>query len=127
MTVGTIASRPPASGHLNHSTLLRVIKLAHTVVWAFFAVAIIVIPVLAWYGQFGWMSVAVALVLVEVAILLVNGLRCPLTSIAARHTEDRRENFDIYLPLWLATYNKQIFGVLFVAGLFFAFMCWVKR
>src|SRR5687767_3846916 len=126
LPVGTGASRPSTPG-LHHSTALRVIKLVHTVVWAFFASAIVVIPVLAWYGQFRWVSVAMTLVLVEVAVLVINGLRCPLTNIAARYTEDRRDNFDIYLPLWLATYNKQIFSILFVAGLVFAFICRVRR
>jgi hypothetical protein len=28
----------------------------------------------------------------------------------------RRDNFDIYLPLWLARRNKAIFGALFVLG-----------
>ncbi len=36
---------------------------------------------------------------------------------------DRRDNFDIYLPLWLARYNKLIFGWLFVAGLLFTLAC----
>ena len=35
----------------------------------------------------------------------------------ARYTDDRRPNFDIYLPSWLARYNKQIFGSLFAAGI----------
>jgi hypothetical protein len=35
---------------------------------------------------------------------------------AARHTEQRSKNFDIYLPLWLARHNKTIFGALFVAA-----------
>jgi hypothetical protein len=46
--------------------------------------------------------------MIEVAVLVLNRMRCPLTGIAARFTEDRRANFDIYLPLWLARYNKQI-------------------
>lgn len=106
---------------------LRVIKLVHTVVWAFFAGAIVAIPYAAWLGRFGWVVVLTAIVLVEVAILAFNGLRCPLTDVAARHTENRRANFDIYLPLWLAAYNKQVFGSLFVAGLVFALARWLAR
>jgi hypothetical protein len=30
--------------------------------------------------------------------------------------DDRSANFHIYLPEWLARYNKQIFGPLYVAG-----------
>jgi hypothetical protein len=51
-------------------------------------------------------------VLAEVVVLAVNGWRCPLTGVAARYTDDRRENFDIDLPLWLARHNKRIFGAL---------------
>jgi hypothetical protein len=40
----------------------------------------------------------------------------PLSDFAARFTIDRNSNFAIYLPDWLAQYNKVIFGVLFVAG-----------
>jgi hypothetical protein len=36
--------------------------------------------------------------------------RLALTNVAARYTNDRRDNFDIVLPLWLARYNKIIFG-----------------
>lgn len=50
--------------------------------------------------------------------------RCPLTTIAARYTDDRRDNFDIYLPLWLARYNKVIFGSLFGVGLLLAIGRW---
>lgn len=62
----------------------------------------------------------------EVAVLGFNGWRCPLTSMAARYTEVRRDNFDIYLPLWMARYNKLIFGTLYVAGLAFALVRWVR-
>ena len=104
---------------------LRWIKVAHTVVWAFFAGAIIGIPVAATAGQFRWVVVLALLVMVEVFVLMLNGLRCPLTNVAAHYTRERRANFDIYLPLWIATWNKQIFGVLYVAGLLFALVKWL--
>jgi hypothetical protein len=30
--------------------------------------------------------------------------------VAARYTDDRRDNFDIYRPLWLARPHKPVFG-----------------
>ena len=98
---------------------LRVIRLFHTIVWALFVAVIVAIPVLAWQGRFGLFLFLVALVLGEVAVLAANELQCPLTAVAARYTADRRENFDIYLPLLVARYNKQVFGSLFVAGVLF--------
>ena len=76
-------------------------------------------------------GVAVAMVLtliviVEVAVLVSNRFKCPLTDVAARYTDDRRDNFDIYLPLWLARYNKHIFGSLFVAATLFTVIQWTR-
>lgn len=70
-------------------------------------------------------AVLIGIVLIEVFILIANSMRCPLTAVAARFTEDRRDNFDIYLPLWLARYNKVIFGWLFVVGLAITLARWV--
>ncbi len=104
---------------LNALTRLRLVKVVHTIVWAFFAGCIFAIPVLAWRGNVTAAFVAIAVVCLEVVVILVNRWRCPLTDVAARYTDDRRDNFDIYLPEWLARHNKTIFGWLFAAGLVF--------
>lgn len=39
----------------------------------------------------------------------------------------KSDNFDIYLPLWLARHNKLIFGALYVLGIAFAYMRWHQR
>ena len=98
---------------------LRTIKLVHTTVWAFFAGAIIAIPFVAWLEQWRVATVLIAVVSAECLVLVANRMRCPLTGVAARYTDDRRDNVDIYLPLWLARYNKHIFGTLFAAGILF--------
>ncbi len=60
------------------------------------------------------------LVMVEVAVLALNRGQCPIGPIVARRTEDRRTDFDIYLPEWLAARKKSIFGTLYGAGILFA-------
>jgi hypothetical protein len=45
--------------------------------------------------------------------------------VAARYTDDRRANFDIYLPEWLARHNQAIFGTLYVAGCALALARWM--
>ena len=92
------------------------IKTVHTVVWLFFVATIVAIPVTAFRGRYLASQVCIAIVAFEVAVLLFNGWRCPLTAVAARYTQDRRDNFDIYLPEWLAKYNKSIFGTLYLLG-----------
>ena len=106
-------------------TTLVQIKLLHTAVWAFFASCIVAIPVVGALGHYVWAAILIGSVLVECAVLAANRGRCPLTGMAARHTEQRSANFDIYLPLWLARHNKTIFGVLFVGGGLFVLARWL--
>ena len=103
---------------------LRAIKVLHTLFWAFFAGCIFAIPVAARRGRFDIAWWASGFMLVELAALAVNNGRCPLTNLAARYTDDRRDNFDIYLPLWLARYNKQIFGPLLLLGELYFLALW---
>jgi hypothetical protein len=81
---------------------LRTVRLLHTVVWAVFAGCVVAIPWLTWQGRFGAAAMLAAIVLGEVVVLWLNRWRCPLTAVAARYTDDRHANFDIYLPEWLA-------------------------
>ncbi len=99
-------------------------KSAHTFVWAIFAGCILAIPVASWLGDHHAAAWLAAIVAGEVAVLVLNQMRCPLTGLAARYTDDRRDNFDIYLPAWLARHNKRIFGALYVAGAIFALARW---
>jgi len=103
---------------------LVAIKTFHTVVWAFFVASIIGIPLSAAAGRFEWAFGLAAIVFGEVLVLAFNRMRCPLTAVAARHTDDRRPNFDIYLPEWLARYNKEVFGTLYLLGILYAFARW---
>ena len=96
--------------------VLTAIKLLHTVVWFFFAGCIVAIPFAGAFGHFLWAAVLTALVSMECGVLALNRGRCPLTDLAGRYTEERADNFDIYLPLWLARHNKTIFGILFAVG-----------
>jgi hypothetical protein len=102
---------------MSPSARLVAVKWLHTVIWALFAGAIVAIPPLAFSGRRIWAWGLIALVAVEVLVLVVNRMQCPLTGIAARYTEDRRANFDIFLPLWLARHNKNLFGTLYVIGI----------
>jgi polyferredoxin len=113
----------PRHSDANHLQLVAV-KLIHTLAWAFFAGCIFGMPIASWAGQHGLAGILAILVLVEVIILALNGWTCPLTAVAARYTEDRESNFDIYLPVWLARYNKHLFGPLYVVALIYAGVSW---
>ena len=95
---------------------LQTVKLLHTLVWAVFAGCVVAIPLLAWQRRFGAATVLATIVLGEVVVLWYHRWSCPLTAVAARYTDDRRANFDIYLPEWLARHNQRIFGSLYAIG-----------
>lgn len=98
---------------------LQAIKILHTLVWAFFAACILAIPLAAWSMRFDRAVLLITIVLVEIFVLALNAWRCPLSGIAARYTDHSSDNFDIYLPAWMARHNKTIFGAIFAAGVLF--------
>jgi hypothetical protein len=71
-----------------------------------YAVFINKIDKLVWIGF--------SLIILEGLVLLIFKNNCPLTLIARRYSNDTSDNFDIYLPEWLAKYNKLIYTILFI-------------
>jgi hypothetical protein len=111
--------------HWQPHSIYVAIKLLHTAIWAFMASCIVAIPIAGGLRRFRWVGVLSTLVLLECLVLALNGGRCPLSDLAGRFTTLRADNFDIYLPMWLARYNKTIFGTLFVAGELMVFGRWM--
>lgn len=103
---------------MNKSNKLLSIKVIHTLIWLFFVIVIFYIfysgisnnvNIYTWIG--------IGLVFSEGLVLLVFKMFCPLTLIARKYSDSKKENFDIYLPNWLAKYNKLIFTTIFIIGL----------
>ncbi|MBK7554041.1 MAG: hypothetical protein IPI55_05465 [Flavobacteriales bacterium] len=68
-----------------------------------------------------WLWIGLSVIGLECLVLLIFKMACPLTLVARRYSSSQLPNFDIYLPLWLAKYNKVIYGIILVgilAGLF---------
>jgi hypothetical protein len=107
-------------------SILTAIKLLHTMIWLFFVGCIVAIPVAGLTRKFRRAGILSGLVWLECAVIGLNRGRCPLTDLAAHYTEARADNFDIFLPLWLATYNKAIFGTLFVLGELVVLWQWLR-
>ena len=111
---------------LQRARALRFIKILHTAAWGFFVVCILGLPVAGVLHRFDWALILTALVLLECGALALNRGRCPLTNIASRYTEDRSDAFDIYLPGWLARWNKAIFGTIFALSELFVVWNWLR-
>ena len=103
---------------------LIVLKATHTLIWALFVACIAATWFFALQGDVLKAALAIGVVMFEVVALALNKWRCPLSPIAARYTDDRSSNFDIYLPAWLAARTMPIFGTLYVAGIILTFITW---
>jgi hypothetical protein len=101
-----------------NSQKLILIKIVHTLIWIFFVSIIFYVVYCGITGHINiWTWVATALVVVEGAILIFFGNYCPLTLIARRYSDSKKDNFDIFLPNKLAKYNKLIFTTIYLIGL----------
>lgn len=107
------------------ATSLRIVRITHTVIWAILASTVLAIPVFGYFDKFLVAAILFGVVILEGVVLLLNGWRCPLTDIAARYTREESDNFDIYLPAWLARHNKAIFSVLFILGSAYSVTRWL--
>lgn len=100
------------------STKLVWVKLLHTLIWLFFNVVIfyLLYAVIANRIDF-WVWLCIGLVLLEGVVLLVFKWVCPLTLVARKYSDSQKENFDIYLPNWLAKHNKMIYTAIVLVAL----------
>lgn len=97
---------------------LRIIKLIHTVVWVFFNIVIFYLLYAVCSNKINFrVWVCIGIVLMESIVLLLFKMRCPLTLIARRYSHSTRNNFDIFLPEWLAKYNKLIYSIIFLISI----------
>ena len=105
---------------------LRTIKIIHTAVWVFFNVVIFYMLYAVLVNKIDiWLWVCYGLILLEGLTLLAFKLYCPLTVMARKYSGSTKENFDIYLPNWLAKYNKQIYTSSLIAnGIAFPLAWW---
>ena len=93
---------------------LIAIKLIHTLIWVFFNAVLAYLFYAVLTGNIDqWFWIGIGVIVLECIILISLKWTCPLTIVARRYSNSEKENFDIYLPLWLAKYNKEIYSTLF--------------
>lgn len=102
---------------MNPSNKLLVIKTLHTVIWAFFVTVIFYVLYSGLENQitiYTW--IGIILIIGEGLVLLLFRMYCPLTVLARKYSNSQKDNFDIFLPNWLAKHNKLIFTTIFVVA-----------
>ena len=103
---------------MDNSQKIRSVKLIHTMIWIFMVTVIFYVLYSGIYNEvtiFTWIGIGI--VVLEGVVLLTFEMSCPLTILARKYSDSQKDNFDIYLPNWIARYNKEIFTTVFVFGL----------
>lgn len=89
---------------------LTLIKVIHTLIWVFLNVVIFYILYAAIANKLDrWLWIGYGFVFLEGLILLTFNSHCPLNLLARKYSTSTKDNFDIYLPSWLAKYTKSIY------------------
>ncbi|WP_009632069.1 hypothetical protein [Synechocystis sp. PCC 7509] len=99
---------------MESKTKLTLIKVIHTLIWIFFNFVIFYMLYAAIANKLDlWLWMGYGFVFLEGLILLAFKNHCPLNLMARNYTNSPKDNFDIYLPSWLAKYTKLIYTTLF--------------
>ena len=89
---------------------LIAVKVIHTLIWIFFNFVIFYMLYSVIQDKIDiWLWIGYGLIFLEGITLLIFRFFCPLTLIARKYSDSTKENFDIYLPNWLAKYTKLIY------------------
>lgn len=94
---------------------LKTIKIIHTIIWIFFNIVLFYMAYAVLVNKIDrWVWIGIGLIVAEGIVLLIFKKMCPLTIIARKYSDSQKDNFDIYLPNWLAKYNKLIYTSFFI-------------
>ena len=94
---------------------LTLIKVIHTLIWIFFNFVIFYMLYAAIANKLDhWLWIGYGFIALEGLILLTFKSHCPLNLLVRKYSNSTQDNFDIYLPSWLAKYTKLIYTTIFV-------------
>jgi hypothetical protein len=103
---------------MSPSLKLNIVKGIHSVIWMFFSGVIGYLYFAVISGKIDkWVWIGIGIILLEGIVLLIFKRSCPITLIARKYSDSTKDNFDIFLPNWLAKYNKLIYTILFAVVL----------
>lgn len=61
-----------------------------------------------------WLRIGYGIIFLEVITLLIFKSFCLVTVLARKYSNSSKDNFDIYLPNWLAKHNKLIYTFILI-------------
>lgn len=92
---------------------LTIVRVIHTAVWVFMVAVLTYIYYAVISNRIDyWLWICFGIIFLECIVLVIFRMSCPLTLIARKYSASTKDNFDIFLPEWLARHNKLIFTIL---------------
>jgi hypothetical protein len=96
---------------------LAIVRGVHGAIFIAMVTSVFVVVYAGASGSVGpWLWLPLGLLGIESAVLLVNGMRCPLTALAIRYGAEKGYTFDTYLPERVARHTFWFFGSLMFLG-----------
>ncbi|SPF42549.1 conserved membrane hypothetical protein [Candidatus Desulfosporosinus infrequens] len=106
---------------MSNASKLLALKIVHTTIWVFYVSILVYMYYLVFLNKIDYTFwIAVFSVCLEATIVLIFGWKCPLTVYMERYVEKNEVCSDIFLPQWLAKYNKNGYSILFFLCLILA-------
>ena len=94
------------------------VRLLHTAIYAVMATASLLVLYGGVTGAGGlWLTVSVALVVIEGLVFSASGLKCPLTAVAVKYGAGQDGLFDTFIPERCTRHTFRIFGPMILLGL----------
>jgi hypothetical protein len=95
-----------------------IIRLVHSIIYFFMIACLGYILYCAIVGRYDWtLLIAVAAIVIEGLILILNRGRCPLTNLAEKHGAASGSVTDLFLPMWFARNTFRIATIIFIIEL----------
>lgn len=111
---------------MTDSQLLALVRTVHTAIYLMMAASTFVLVYAGITGAQGaWLWLALVLLVVETAVYVSNGMRCPLTALAVRYGAEKGYAFDTFLPERATQYTFNFFGSVMIVGLSLLLLRWV--
>jgi len=103
---------------MSNELKLVMVRAAHTAIYVVMAAASFVTLYAGITGARGlWLWLALALVAIESLVFVANGLRCPLTAVAAKYAGEEASISDTFFPERITRYTFSFFGPLITIAL----------
>ena len=102
---------------MTDSLKLTIVKTVHTLIWVFFNAVIFYFLYAVIVNRIDiWVWLCIGIIFLEIIVLLIFKSVCPVTLIAKKYSDSQKDNFDIFLPNWLARHNKRIYSVIVLSA-----------